>query len=396
MKFTSRCVPLWLGLAVFPVIAIAPLAGAAEQMQAYTFAQPSQPLAQALNAFSRATGQSVVYTLELPGIQAPALNGTYSAEQALQQLLGTSGMAWRRVDARTLTLEAVGTDGALNLQATTVISQMDAYSYQPPASASIMRGQGPNQDIPQAINVVPAQVIRDQAPRNLDDALTHVSGITQGNNFGGTSDTVMKRGFGDNRDGSIMRDGMPIVQGRSLNASTERVEVLKGPASLLYGIQDPGGVINVVSKRPQLQQYNALTVRGSTYGSGKNGSGGGFDSTGALGDSPFAYRLIVDHEDEDYWRNFGVHRESLVAPSLAWLGEDTASFATRSTAARPLAATATRWTYRPRVAWTSRSTTCKGVPTCTAWRSTINWPMTGSCTSATASTAKPTMPARSV
>ena len=323
MKFTSRCVPLWLGLAVFPVIAIAPLAGAAEQMQAYTFAQPSQPLAQALNAFSRATGQSVVYTLELPGIQAPALNGTYSAEQALQQLLGTSGMAWRRVDARTRTLEAVGTDGALNRQATTVISQMDAYSYQPPASASIMRGQGPNQDIPQAINVVPAQVIRDQAPRNLDDALTHVSGITQGNNFGGTSDTVMKRGFGDNRDGSIMRDGMPIVQGRSLNASTERVEVLKGPASLLYGIQDPGGVINVVSKRPQLQQYNALTVRGSTYGSGKNGSGGGFDSTGALGDSPFAYRLIVDHEDEDYWRNFGVHRESLVAPSLAWLGEDT-------------------------------------------------------------------------
>lgn len=76
-------------------------------------------------------------------------------------------------------------------------------------------------------------------------------------------------------------------------------------------------MINVVSKRPQLEQYNALTVRGSTYGSGKNGSGGGLDSTGALGDSNFAYRLIVDHEDEDYWRNYGVHRESLVAPSLA-------------------------------------------------------------------------------
>lgn len=323
MKFSPRCVPLWLGLATLPAIAVAPLACAAEQQQAYAFAQPAQPLAQALNAFSRTTGQSVVYTLELPGVQAPALNGRYSAEQALQQLLGTSGLAWRRVDARTFTLEAADTSGALNLQATTVTSQLDDYSYQPPASASIMRGQGPNQDIPQAINVVPAQVIRDQAPRNLDDALANVSGITQGNNFGGTSDTVMKRGFGDNRDGSIMRDGMPIVQGRSLNASTERVEVLKGPASLLYGIQDPGGVINVVSKRPQLQQYNALTVRGSTYGSGKNGSGGGLDSTGALGDSNFAYRLVVDHEDEDYWRNYGVHRESLVAPSLAWLGEDT-------------------------------------------------------------------------
>ena len=54
--------------------------------------------------------------------------------------------------------------------------------------------------------------MRDQAPRNLDDALANVSGITQGNNFGATADTVMKRGFGDNRDGSIMRDGMPLVQ----------------------------------------------------------------------------------------------------------------------------------------------------------------------------------------
>ncbi|MBK4990801.1 TonB-dependent siderophore receptor [Pseudomonas sp. S36] len=323
MKFTSRCVPLWLGLAVLPPLTVAPLASAAEQSQAYTFAQPAQPLAQALNAFSRTTGQSVLYTLALPAVQAPALQGRFSAEQALQQLLGSAGLAWRRVDARTLTVEAADTSGALSLQATTVTSQLDSTSYQPPATASIMRGQGPNQDIPQAINVVPAQVIRDQAPRNLDDALANVSGITQGNNFGGTADTVMKRGFGDNRDGSIMRDGMPVVQGRALNASTERVEVLKGPASLLYGIQDPGGVINVVSKRPQLEQYNALTVRGSSYGSGKNGSGGGFDSTGALGDSNFAYRLIADHEDEDYWRNYGVHRETLIAPSLAWLGEDT-------------------------------------------------------------------------
>jgi len=323
MKFTPRCVSLWFGLCSLSAMAVVPPAVAAQQSQVYAFAQPSQPLAQALNAFSRTTGQSVVYTLTLPDLQAPALNGTFDAEQALQQLLGNSGLAWRRLDARTLTLEPVGTSGALNLQATTINSQLDDYSYQPPASASIMRGQGATLDIPQAVNVVPAQVIRDQAPRNLDDALYNVSGITQGNNFGGTADTVMKRGFGDNRDGSIMRDGMPIVQGRALNASTERVEVLKGPASLLYGIQDPGGVINVVSKRPQLAQYNALTLRGSTYGSGKNGSGGGLDSTGALGESNLAYRLIVDHEDEDYWRNFGVHRESLVTPSLAWYGEDT-------------------------------------------------------------------------
>lgn len=132
-----------------------------------------------------------------------------------------------------------------------------------------MRGQGDTLQIPHTINVVAAQVIRDQVPRNLDDALNNISGITQGNTLGSTQDSVMKRGFGDNRDGSIMRDGMPLVQGRALNATAERIEVLKGPASLLYGIQDPGGVVNVVSKKPQLEQYNALTVRGSTYGSGK-------------------------------------------------------------------------------------------------------------------------------
>ena len=331
MKFRAksslvRCVSIGLGAAAWlPVGAAMNQAVAAQQVeQVYSFAQAGKPLAQALNDFSRVTGLSVVYTVDLPGLDAPALKGTFSADQALQRLLGNSGLRYRRLNARTLTLEPLAQAGTLNLDPTTVSSQQDSVtSYQPPASSAIMRSQVPNLEIPQAINVVPAQVLKDQTPRNLDDALSNVSGITQGNNFGGTSDTVMKRGFGDNRDGSIMRDGMPIVQGRSLNATTERVEVLKGPASLLYGIQDPGGVINVVSKRPQLQQYNALTVRGSTYGSGKNGSGGGLDSTGALGDSNFAYRLVLDHEDEDYWRNFGTHRETLVAPSLAWFGEDT-------------------------------------------------------------------------
>jgi iron complex outermembrane receptor protein len=99
--------------------------------------------------------------------------------------------------------------------------------------------------------------------------------------------------------------------------------VLKGPSSLLYGIQDPGGVVNIVSKKPQLLQSTSLTVRGSTFGNGKNGSGGNLDTTGPIGDSGLAYRLIVDHEDEDYWRNYGTHRESLIAPSLAWYGDTT-------------------------------------------------------------------------
>ena len=336
MKSRAKSVSVkqWLGasalsftaLALLPSsIAMAADTGTAQQRTQFSFAMTAKPLPQALSDFSRITGISVVYTDEAPyGITAPAVNGQMSAEQAMQRLLSQSGFTFRRTDAHTLALEPVPTDGALNLGATTITSVMDqSQSYQPPPNSSVMRSSALLQEIPQTVNVIPAQVIRDQAPRNLDDALANVSGITQGNTLGSTQDSVMTRGFGDNRNGSIMRDGMPVVQGRGLNATVDRVEVLKGPASLLYGIQDPGGVVNMVSKKPELEQYNALTLRGSTYGDGKNGSGGSFDSTGALGDSGLAYRMVLDHEDEDYWRNYGVHRETLVAPSLAWFGEST-------------------------------------------------------------------------
>ncbi len=329
----SGSVKQWLGVSAlsFAALALLPLNGVmaaqanARQSSLFSFSMAAKPLPQALSDFSQVTGISVVYTDEAPyALNAPALNGQLSAEQALQRLLSGSGLTFRRIDGHTMALEPLPIEGALNLGATTITSVMDqSTSYQPPPTSSVMRTSTPLQEVSQTVNVVPAQVIRDQAPRNLDDALANVSGITQGNTLGSTQDSVMTRGFGDNRNGSIMRDGMPLVQGRGMNATVDRVEVLKGPASLLYGIQDPGGVVNMVSKQPQLDPYNALTLRGSTYGEGKNGSGGTFDSTGALGDSGFAYRMVLDHEDEEYWRNYGVHRETLVAPSLAWFGEST-------------------------------------------------------------------------
>lgn len=194
--------------------------------------------------------------------------------------------------------------------------------YRAEPSATTLRTGASPLDTSQVVNVVPAQVISDQLPRNLDDALVNVSGITQANTLGGAFDAVMRRGFGDNRDGSIMRNGMPLVQGRSLNAAVESVEVLKGPASLLYGIMDPGGIVNTISKRPELVQRGSISVLGSTYGS-KHGADATLDLTGPIGDAGLAYRFIAYGVNEDYWRNFGRHREGLLAPSLAWYGENT-------------------------------------------------------------------------
>ncbi|WP_431258419.1 TonB-dependent siderophore receptor [Roseateles chitinivorans] len=201
--------------------------------------------------------------------------------------------------------------------------------YQPTPDASTLRTTDSMLDIPQIVNVVSAQVIRDQRPRYLDDALYNVSGITQGNTLASTQDTIMKRGFGGNRDGSLMHNGMPLVQGRGMNAAAESVEVLKGPSSLLYGIMDPGGVINVVSKKPRLNARTSVSVLGSGYAGGRTGVGGTLDTTGPIGTpdpadkTGLAYRLVVDQINEDYWRNSGTHRETLIAPSVAWYGRDT-------------------------------------------------------------------------
>lgn len=129
--------------------------------------------------------------------------------------------------------------------------EADTQSYQPTTSVTGTRTNTNLLNVPQAVNVVPRQVLRDQAVRNIDEALYNVSGITQSNTLGGTQDAIIKRGFGDNRDGSILRDGVRSAQARNFTPTTERVEVLKGPASMLYGMGEPGGVINMITKKPQ-------------------------------------------------------------------------------------------------------------------------------------------------
>ncbi|PWC15115.1 TonB-dependent siderophore receptor [Brenneria roseae subsp. americana] len=207
----------------------------------------------------------------------------------------------------------------LEVTATTVEQAETETGYQPHKTTTGTRTESRLLDVPQAVNVVPAQVIEDRAVRNIDEALYNVSGITQSNTLGGTQDALIKRGFGDNRDGSIFRDGVRSIQARNFTPTSDRVEVLKGPASMLYGMGEPGGVINIVSKKPELEQKTHIEGWGSSF----NGGGGQLDVTGPLGASGLAYRMVVDHDETDYWRNFGRNRQTTIAPSLMWYGEDT-------------------------------------------------------------------------
>ncbi|MEA5101009.1 TonB-dependent siderophore receptor [Pantoea sp. S18] len=172
----------------------------------------------------------------------------------------------------------------------------------------------------QSVSVVTQQQLEDFQASSLTDAMRFVSGVTEGNTLGGTEDGFVRRGFGSNSDGSIYRDGVRSSQGLNFDATTERVEVLKGSASLLYGIQNPGGVINVISKKPQYEWHTKVSGRTSSEG----GGAGTVDVTGPLGNG-FAFRLIAEKQNQDYWRNFGSEKHTLIAPSLQWFGEQ-ASF----------------------------------------------------------------------
>ncbi|MCX2522973.1 TonB-dependent siderophore receptor [Larsenimonas rhizosphaerae] len=172
-------------------------------------------------------------------------------------------------------------------------------------------------DEARTVETITPQLLQDSNATTLTDAMTFSAGVTQGNTMGGTEDGFIKRGFGSNSDGSILIDGIRQPRGTFSMATVDHVEVLKGPGALFHGQQDPGGVINLVTKRPEYTWQRSISGDLSSFGGG-NAS---IDVTGPIQDTGLAFRFIVDHRDENDWRSFGTRRRTTVAPSLRWEGE---------------------------------------------------------------------------
>jgi len=193
----------------------------------------------------------------------------------------------------------------------TVTGQQDGYLV--PEASTATRTNTPLRDIPQSIQVVPQQVLEDQNAVRLRDALRNVSGVFVGNTFGGTVDNFNIRGFAD---ATILRDGFKesfAESGLSLRdlADVEQVEVLKGPASVLYGYVEPGGAINLVTKRPLDDPfYNAELSIGS-YGFYRPS----IDFSGPLTpDKALRYRLNLAYQNADSFRDFVDSERFFAAP----------------------------------------------------------------------------------
>ena len=143
-------------------------------------------------------------------------------------------------------------DEEIEVIATGEAEEEDSYSVDDAETAT--RTDTPLRDVPQSIQVIPQKVIEDQGVTRIGDAVRNVSGVTPQRDRSNASDRFNIRGFDNSR---ILRNGFGTgnIAGtgdaRNISPSVvEQIEVLKGPASVLYGQAQPGGVVNYVTKKP--------------------------------------------------------------------------------------------------------------------------------------------------
>ncbi|WP_280365774.1 TonB-dependent siderophore receptor [Pseudomonas sp. BN411] len=202
------------------------------------------------------------------------------------------------------------TKEALAIPATSVTSAYEQQSYKATESRSALKIDAPLRDIPQTVNVVPESVIKDKGAQSLEDVLKNVPGVGLSNGDG-QRDQVTIRGF--SAIGDMFIDGMrdDALYFRDLS-NIERVEVIKGPAAVLYGRGSSGGLINSVSKKPGFDPKQEVGVTFDSEGKRRTQ----FDTGWAdQQQRDKAFRITGAYEDSDTFRDDGYIDRKAIAPS---------------------------------------------------------------------------------
>lgn len=199
-------------------------------------------------------------------------------------------------------------------------------SYRVPITSGVTGTNTPMIETPFAVQVIPQTIIRDRQSRDIKDAVTNVSGVAYGGdreNRGGNSFSI--RGFSD---ATILNDGFRQLGSAGESgtrattelANVERIEVLKGPASILYGAIEPGGVINTVSKQPLSTPFYEAEIQAGS----RNLFRPRFDASGPLtADGKVLYRVNGLYQTSNTFRNFTQpDQKTFIAPTIAWKIDD--------------------------------------------------------------------------
>ncbi len=201
---------------------------------------------------------------------------------------------------------AVTDDAERELDTVVVIGQQ---SYYDDTAVSATRLEIPIIETPQSVFVINSDLIADQQAFRFDQVLQNDASVQKANNFLGAYSSYSIRGFNLSNGSNYFRDGRTFFHLASVPVETlDRVEVLKGPSSVLYGTMAPGGIVNMITKRPADEAFTTLKA---TIGS-DNFNHVALDHSNVLfEDGPagtLSYRVNGVFEESDSFREFAEGR----------------------------------------------------------------------------------------
>jgi len=183
---------------------------------------------------------------------------------------------------------------------------------------TVMKSESPLFTTPRSVNVVTREIIEEQNATDLHDVFRNVPGLNQ-QNFNGDFNIRGFRANGGQDNASILYNGLRGHPGdftyRPSLANVEQVQVLKGPSSMLHGTLNPGGVINIISKKAQKEPIYDFDAEIGSF----DRRGVGADIGGALTeDGTFQYRLTADYLEHESHKDFIDVEQAVVQPAVAW------------------------------------------------------------------------------
>ena len=202
-------------------------------------------------------------------------------------------------------------DSTLELGATEVFGTREQ-GYRSTIAPTANKSPTPAKETPFSIQTVTRELIEDRGVTTLGEAIRTVPGVTNQVGFGALNDRFRLRGFAteSNLKNGIRRSSFASVDEL---VNIEQIEVLKGPASALYGRFEPGGVVNLVTKKPQHEQRTQVDVSAGRYDFYRTT----LDSTGPLGET-LDYRLTAAWQDNGSFRDFVNNESKFFSPVLTW------------------------------------------------------------------------------
>ena len=294
----------------------------------YQINLPEQSLNSAIDSLAQQTGIKPFYADALvAGKKSQPVKGQYSAQQALDKLLAGSGLSYKFNDKQAVAItkqnkvSSATTLPAVNVSANAISDVTDPYNqdYVLPNATAGTKTDTPIMETPLNVQVISKQVLKDQQVINLGDALKNVSGVTSYANSGNSAtgdntQSIVLRGFSSS---TYFRNGFRLLDGSSSRnmSNVESVEVAKGPAAILYGMVEPGGMVNVVTKQPLATPYYALNQQFGSFANYRTT----IDTSGPLTkDDTLLYRVNASYQNSGSFQDFVKNEDFFIAPILKW------------------------------------------------------------------------------